>query len=162
MYSWRSPRGSLNHIIHPQRGWEWRQGRTGQDGGNERLRPVRRYKCGRNGGSTVDFILSLREHQHWNLCLDLDLLTQNPLPKCGGLETVYLLYSQCYLRNTTPRAGAVVVYLSVSYLVCNLLDWRHNVLSILSVIKIKHIKHTHTYTHSPRPKIPLGEHTVTR
>lgn len=30
-----------------------------------------------------------------------------------GLETVYLLHSQGYLRNTTPRAGAVVVCLSL-------------------------------------------------
>lgn len=75
-------------------------------------------------------------------------------PNVGGWKQ-FTCYIPSAIRNTTPWAGAVVVYLSVSYLVCNLLDWRHNVLSILSVIKIKHIKHTHTHTHTiPGQKFP--------
>lgn len=72
-----------------------------------------RVGCARGGwgvtrerGSSVDFILWLPECEHWNLYLDLDLLTQNQLPGCGGMEEIYLLHSQCCLsqeHNSTEQ-----------------------------------------------------------
>lgn len=151
IHTWRSPRGSLNHITHPD--WRWTKG--------VRMRPEEEW-IGWGWWETEAFE-KVQFWQKWRkhcglYSLSAGTSTLKSLLGSGFVDTKStaqmwgvgnsLPVTLPVLSQEHNSTGWSSCSISVSYLVCNLLDWRHNVLSILSVIKIKHIKHTHIHTHT--------------